>query len=192
MRKIIRNAIRCNHCGDVIESTYRHNYVQCSCGKVAVDGGTDYLRRSYSGNPDDYTDLSETIQIPDQEEEGIAEANHMTQEKIHSFALKWLQKYEDDNTPRRLLEEDFAPDCFDLGFEMDCGNSFEERYSFEAFRNPDAFSKVVASIDDPMFLGAAIFSKWRGITHWWEQDLFETQNKAWFITAFKRLAQITE
>ena len=22
MRKIIRNAIRCNHCGDVIESTY--------------------------------------------------------------------------------------------------------------------------------------------------------------------------
>lgn len=26
MRKIIRNAIRCNHCGDVIESTYRHEY----------------------------------------------------------------------------------------------------------------------------------------------------------------------
>ena len=122
----------------------------------------------------------------------IAEANHMTQEKIHSFALKWLQKYEDDNTPRRLLEEDFAPDCFDLGFEMDCGNSFEERYSFEAFRNPDVFSKVVASIDDPMFLGAAIFSKWRGITHWWEQDLFEHQNRAWFITAFKRLAEISE
>lgn len=54
MRKIIRNAIRCNHCGDVIESTYRHEYVQCSCGKVAVDGGHDYLRRSYSGNRDDY------------------------------------------------------------------------------------------------------------------------------------------
>ena len=53
MRKIIRNAIRCNQCGDVIESTYRHEYVQCSCGKVAVDGGHDYLRRSYSGNRDD-------------------------------------------------------------------------------------------------------------------------------------------
>ena len=39
MRKIIRNAIRCNHCGDVIESTYRHEYVPCSCGQVAVDGG---------------------------------------------------------------------------------------------------------------------------------------------------------
>ena len=87
MRKIIRNAIRCNHCGDVIESTYRHNYVQCSCGKVAVDGGTDYLRRSYSGNRDDYTDLSECVEV----DERIV--------KVHSFALKWLQKYQDDKTP---------------------------------------------------------------------------------------------
>ena len=63
LRKIIRNAIRCNHCGDVIESTFRHNYVQCSCGKVAVDGGTDYLRRSYSCNRDDYTDLSEYADV---------------------------------------------------------------------------------------------------------------------------------
>jgi DNA-directed RNA polymerase subunit N (RpoN/RPB10) len=68
MRKIIRNAIRCNHCGDVIESTYRHDYVQCSCGRVAVDGGNDYLRRSCASS-DDYTDLSESIQIPDDEVE---------------------------------------------------------------------------------------------------------------------------
>ncbi len=65
MRKIIHNRIRCNRCGSIIESTYRHNYVQCPCGKVAVDGGTDYLRRSYTGNPDDYTDLSEFENIPD-------------------------------------------------------------------------------------------------------------------------------
>lgn len=65
MRKIIRNAIRCNHCGDVIESTYRHDYVQCSCGKVAVDGGKDYLRRSCS-KLDDYTDLSECVQVDDE------------------------------------------------------------------------------------------------------------------------------
>ena len=57
-RKIIRNAIRCNHCGDVIESTYRHNFVTCSCGRVSVDGGHDYLRRC--GDRSDYTDLSET------------------------------------------------------------------------------------------------------------------------------------
>lgn len=59
MRKIIRNAIKCNACGDVIESTYTHDFVQCSCGRVFVDGGHDYLRRGYTDNMDDYTDLSE-------------------------------------------------------------------------------------------------------------------------------------
>ena len=58
MREILKNIIRCNNCGDVIESTYRHDYVKCSCGRVAVDGGRDYLRRSFTNNPDDYTELS--------------------------------------------------------------------------------------------------------------------------------------
>lgn len=58
-RRILRNAARCNHCGDVIESTYRHDFVICSCGRVSVDGGLDYLRRC-AESPDDYTDLSET------------------------------------------------------------------------------------------------------------------------------------
>ena len=62
MRKIIRNAARCNHCGDVIESTYRHDFVTCSCGKVSVDGGHDYLRRC-ANTPNDYTDLSETAEV---------------------------------------------------------------------------------------------------------------------------------
>lgn len=47
MRKIIKNSIQCKLCGDVIESTYRHDYVECSCGSCAVDGGHDYLRRCY-------------------------------------------------------------------------------------------------------------------------------------------------
>ena len=59
MIRIIRNAIKCNVCGDVIESRNRHEYNICSCGRVAVDGGLDYLRRSYTESRDDYTDLSE-------------------------------------------------------------------------------------------------------------------------------------
>ena len=58
MREILKNTIRCNNCGDVIESNYRHNYVKCSCGRVAVDGGRVYLRRSFTKSPDDYTELS--------------------------------------------------------------------------------------------------------------------------------------
>lgn len=36
--------IRCTKCNDVIESKHRHDFVRCSCGAVAVDGGDDYLR----------------------------------------------------------------------------------------------------------------------------------------------------
>ena len=55
--KIIRNAIRCKICGDEIESKYRQDYVRCSCGACAVDGGHDYLRRTFK-DKESYTDLS--------------------------------------------------------------------------------------------------------------------------------------
>ena len=55
--KIIRNAIRCNLGGEEIESDYRHDYVRCSCGACAVDGGHDYLRRTFR-DKDCYTELS--------------------------------------------------------------------------------------------------------------------------------------
>lgn len=65
MRKIIRNAIRCKHCGETIESVNVHDYVTCSCGACSVDGGHDYLRRSYEKSPkEDYIDLSEYMNIP--------------------------------------------------------------------------------------------------------------------------------
>ena len=56
---IIKNMIRCKHCGEVIESKTRHDYVRCKCGAVAVDGGHDYLRRCFPTSPDvDYEELS--------------------------------------------------------------------------------------------------------------------------------------
>ncbi len=42
-RKILRNAIRYKHCLSEIESTSLHDYKKCTCGKVAVDGGHEYL-----------------------------------------------------------------------------------------------------------------------------------------------------
>lgn len=56
-KRIVRNAIRCNKCNDVIESTYTHEFKFCRCGAVAVDGGKDYLRRC--GELSDFTELSE-------------------------------------------------------------------------------------------------------------------------------------
>ena len=57
--KIIKNAIRCNLCGDEIESTSRHDFVWCRCGACAVDGGHDYLRRCFR-EKGCFTDISIT------------------------------------------------------------------------------------------------------------------------------------
>ena len=59
--KVIVNKIRCKKCGDIIESTHRHDFKICKCGAVAVDGGHDYLRRS--GDLDGYEELSMTEKL---------------------------------------------------------------------------------------------------------------------------------
>lgn len=66
---IIRNAIRCKKCGDIIESTSVHDFKFCSCGACAVDGGRMYLRRC--GANTDWEDLSETT--PDTDKTPICE-----------------------------------------------------------------------------------------------------------------------
>ena len=65
MKKLIRNAIKCKYCGDVIESKNIHDWVQCSCGTCFVDGGLDYLRRGFKKAPqDDYEEISEYEDVP--------------------------------------------------------------------------------------------------------------------------------
>jgi hypothetical protein len=58
MSKIIRNRCQCAQCGDIIESRHRHDFVNCKCGAIFTDGGTDYVRRGFT-KPDDIIDLSE-------------------------------------------------------------------------------------------------------------------------------------
>ena len=57
MYKIIINKIKCNKCGEIIESASVHDFKFCKCGAVAVDGGRNYLRRC--GNRDDWEEHSE-------------------------------------------------------------------------------------------------------------------------------------
>ena len=66
MKKIIHNRARCKRCGETIESTFRHDFVSCKCGAIAVDGGTDYLRRS--GSFELFEELSELVDIEDESE----------------------------------------------------------------------------------------------------------------------------
>jgi len=65
MKKLVKNAIRCKHCGEVLVSRYGHDFVQCKCGACFADGGLDYLRRGFRTSPDeDYEDLSEYEDVP--------------------------------------------------------------------------------------------------------------------------------
>ena len=66
--KIISNKIRCIHCGDIIESKTVHDFKWCSCERVAVDGGKDYLRRCYK-EQGDYEELSEYEAVEEKLEE---------------------------------------------------------------------------------------------------------------------------
>ena len=45
-KKIKHNKAQCKLCGDIIESKSVHNFVECSCGEIFVDGGKQYLRLS--------------------------------------------------------------------------------------------------------------------------------------------------
>ncbi len=57
MKKVlIQNELKCKNCGDIVHSAYRHDFKYCKCGSVAVDGGTDYIRRV--GNVEDIVERS--------------------------------------------------------------------------------------------------------------------------------------
>lgn len=70
MQRIVKNAIECVLCGEIVESKYRHDFATHRCpgllerrgpdGLIAADGGLAYLRRL--GEPADYTDVSEFVE----------------------------------------------------------------------------------------------------------------------------------
>jgi hypothetical protein len=56
-------AITCPRCGDIVYSRARHDFRQCSCGSVAIDGGFDYVK--VSADPAIFEDVKQhTITLP--------------------------------------------------------------------------------------------------------------------------------
>jgi hypothetical protein len=125
MRKIIRNALRCRHCGDVIESKSVHDFKQCSCGAIFVDGGCEYLRRGYKTSPEeDFIDLSEYADVP---------GYHVAyRSKIYGF----FKPYETDLAePLNEILRRFPPQIYDLRITREDGtvimDTFSEEYGSE-------------------------------------------------------------
>jgi hypothetical protein len=58
---IVQNAAICKECNDFIVSKHRHDFVECKCGAIFVDGGQEYLRRG--GKLENSLDMS--WELPD-------------------------------------------------------------------------------------------------------------------------------
>jgi len=119
--------------------------------------------------------------------EGEAQMN----KDIYAFAKYYFNIYRNPKATNFQVEEGFADKCFSLGFQMDSGNSFCEKYP-HAFNDAEELDKIIEEIDDPQFLGTAIFSQWRYITHWsYCSHPLDPEYRPWFICAFGRLMAIT-
>ena len=113
--------------------------------------------------------------------------------QIHDFAVKWCDKFRDQNINYIDLVDHFmADDCAALGFEMDCGHAFSERYG-QAANNHEALNRIIDDVTDIPLLGSAIYSQWRYFNHWAYDaaEILEPQNRAWFILALSRLALLS-
>ncbi|MCC8030006.1 MAG: hypothetical protein LIO75_09495 [Lachnospiraceae bacterium] len=113
---------------------------------------------------------------------------------IHAFAVKWIDKFKNPEINYiELVDHYMADDCSSLGFEMDCGHAFGEKYG-KAASNVAELKRIIDSVDDIMLLGSAIYSQWRYFNHWAYSgaEILEPDNRAWFITALDRLAALTD
>lgn len=118
-----------------------------------------------------------------------------TNKEINEFAAKWLEKYKDPTTPFHEFDDaKFGDECFALGFEMDCGKSFEEAFpDVHPFQSEKNLKSILPKVTDAKLLADAIFSHWRYITHWsYCESPNDKQNCPWFIAAFERLVEITK
>lgn len=112
--------------------------------------------------------------------------------QVHAFAKKWLWKFKSDKTNYiELVEHFMADDCRELGFEMDCGHAFEERYGAAVYDNK-ALEHIIADVTDIHLLGSTIYSRWRYFNHWAYSgaEIMEWENRAWFITALNHLVEL--
>ena len=46
-KAIVQNEAKCGKCGDIIVSKHVHDFAECGCGAIFVDGGMEYLRRGF-------------------------------------------------------------------------------------------------------------------------------------------------
>lgn len=114
--------------------------------------------------------------------------------QIHEFAVKWYDKFRNKKINYiELVDHYMADDCEALGFVMDCGHAFSDKYG-KAANDVETLERIIGQITDIPLLGSAIYSQWRYFNHWAYsgEEILEPQNRAWFTIALSRLGELAE
>lgn len=114
--------------------------------------------------------------------------------QVYEFAVKWFDKFRDETINYiELVDHYMADDCEVLGFEMDSGNAFSEKYG-EASNDSKALEHIIGEVTDIPLLGSAIYSQWRYFNHWayCAEEILEAENRAWFMMALSRLGELAK
>ena len=115
-----------------------------------------------------------------------------TKNEIYLFAQKYYDLYKSLKTKEFEVDDGFAEECINLGFKMDCGESFKAVFpDVNPFENAEVFKNALKQTDDVILIGSAIFSMWRSVTHWSYDHLLDEENRELFIPAFARLIELT-
>ena len=144
----------------------------------------------------DYTSFIRKMKFSEQEFVSVFLRNSMCEiadmQRILEFAVKWNDKINDRNINYiELVDHYMADDCEALGFEMDCGHAFSEKYG-NAAHDVNALERIVDQVTDIPLLGSAIYSRWRYFNHWAysSEEILEPKNRAWFTIALKHLNEL--
>lgn len=95
--KILVNCIRCNICGETLNSRHVHDFVPCRCFResdgvkgCAADGGLSYLRRL--GEPGTWDDLSVTRPYTDEEVDEYNRQQELLAEQYGWISINYMEK----------------------------------------------------------------------------------------------------
>jgi hypothetical protein len=115
---------------------------------------------------------------------------------VETFVEVWsllLDEIDADETRAKVydfIDDRFAEDCRNLGFEMDTFESFYKHCNYDPEKSPEKpFEELLSVCFDYHVLGNAIFSQWRYYNHW-AYDVRAEFDTKWFRLAFNKLLEL--
>ena len=117
-----------------------------------------------------------------------------SKKEIITFAQKYIDFFEkefgsDESKYKFFGEVEFAEECEALGFEMDCGTSFDQAAK-ELWNENESAETNIAKFNDIKILGNKLYSEWRYYNHWDSPSHANEGTKKWLLILLRRLVSL--